>query len=181
MAGPPAILRTPPRPFAPEQSWRLEADALVRRSGRRETRWPLASLERLTLAARKTPYGKPLRFARLRLGRHVETIACGEASDYAAFVRALALAAAEQAPGARFEAEGGRVAATLAVTAALLGAGAAAMALSALMAGLAPMALDLLARLSFLLILIFAVTPWIGRAKPAMLDPRALPAFLTGP
>jgi hypothetical protein len=181
MAGPSAILRTP-RPFAPEQSYRLEADALIRCSGRRETRWPLASLQRLTLAARKTPYGKPLRFARLRLGRHMETIACGpDASDYAAFMRALAAAAAEQAPGARFETEGRRVTAILAMTAALLGAGAAAMALSALTAGLAPMALDLLARLGFLLILIFAVTPWIGRARPAPLDPHALPALLTGP
>jgi hypothetical protein len=182
MAGPSAILRMPSRPFAPEQSYSLEADSLVRRIGRTEARWPLASLRRMTLVLRRSPYGQTLRFARLRLGGHVETIVCGpDAGSYAAFVQALAAAAAKQAPDARFEAEGGRLAAILVMTAALLGAGAAAMALSALMAGLAPMALDLLARLGFLLILIFAITPWLGRAAPAPLDPLALPPkLLTG-
>jgi hypothetical protein len=49
------------------------------------------------------------------------------------------------------------------------------------MAGMAPLGLDLAARLCFLLILVFAVTPWIGRATPATLDPQDLPqALLSG-
>jgi hypothetical protein len=87
---------------------------------------------------------------------------------------------ARAAPHVRFETDGGRLAGLLVIAASLLGAGAGAMALAATMAGLAPLGLDLAARLGFLLILVFAVTPWIGQAAPRVLDPGDLPhALLT--
>ena len=172
----PIVLTLPARRWAPRRQFSLEGDALVRLGGRRQRRWALSSLRRFTLGVRRGPYAGPLRFVRLRMGRQDLTIVCGpDAEGYPAFVRALAQAAALQVPGIRVQAEGGRLAGVLVMTTALLGAGAAAMALAAAMAGLAPLGLDLAARLSFLLILVFAVTPWIGRAAPALLNPHALP------
>jgi hypothetical protein len=178
----PVVLTIPPRRWGPREQFALEGDVLVRLTGRRQTRWPLARLRRFTLGVRRSPYAKPLRFVRLRFAGQNQTIVCGpEATDYAIFVCALARAAAHAAPDVRFQAEGGRLAGLLVMSAALLGAGAVAMALAAVMAGLAPLGLDLAARLSFLLILVFAVTPWISRAAPAALDPQALPrALLNG-
>jgi hypothetical protein len=178
----PIVLSLAPGPWGPRVRFSLEGDTLVRLNGRRLTRWSLSGLRRFTLGVRRNPYAKPLRFVRLDFGRRDLTIVCGpRASDYGDFVSALARAAAEAAPEARFQAEGGRLAAMLVMIAALLGAGAAAMALAAVMAGLAPLGLDLAARLGFLLILVFAVTPWISRATSAALDPNALPeALLSG-
>lgn len=175
------VLTIPPRLWRSSDRFTLEGETLVRLTGRRQTRWALRDLRRFTLGVRRSPYAKPLRFVRLRFARRELTMVCGQdAKGYAAFVSALAAAAARSAPQAAFQAEGGRLAALLVMTAALLGAGAAAMALAAVMAGLAPLGLDLAARLGFLLILVFAITPWIGRATPPNLDPNALPEALLG-
>jgi hypothetical protein len=173
------VLSIQPRPWAARETFSLENEVLARASGRGQKQWALAHLQRFTIGVRKSPYAAPIRFVRLRFKRQVVTIACGPKSeDYAAFVCALARAAARAAPHVRFEAEGGRLAGLLVMTSALLGAGAAAMAVAAVMAGLAPLGLDLAARLSFLLMLVFAITPWIGRAAPRSLDPNALPQAL---
>jgi hypothetical protein len=169
----------PTRPFTPHETFSLHDGVLTRIAGRGRKQWPLARLRRFTLGVRRSPYAQPVRFVRLRFGREVQTIACGpKVEGYAAFVSALAHAAARSAPKARFEAEGGRLAGLLILISALLGAGASAMAIAAIMAGLAPLGLDLAARLSFLVILVFALTPWIGRAAPRALDPNALPPAL---
>ncbi len=182
MAGERIVLSMPPRPWAPLETFSLMDGAVARSRGRAHKQWPLARLRRFTLGVRRSPYAAPIRFVRLNFGREVLTIACGpQAEGYAAFVRALAGAAARSAPHVRFEAEGGRLAGLLVMCAALLGAGAAAMASAAVMAGLAPLGLDLAARLGFLLILVFAITPWIGRAAPRALDPNALPKALLDP
>ncbi len=153
----------------------MDSGFLIRSVGRRQSRWPLARLQKVTLGVRRSPYTGPLRFMRLHFGRQVHTIVCGpQVQNYAAFVCALAHAA----PQARLEAEGGRLAGVLVMSSCLLAAGAAAMALAAVMAGLEPLALDLAARLGFLLILVFAVTPWIGQAAPRVIDPDALPSSL---
>ena len=168
------VLHMPGRPLRPQTAYRLEDGVLVRRAGRRETRWPLARLKRFILGS-----DRGVRFARLVFAGHVETIACGPGAEgYAAFVQALAAAAARQAPKARFQRRAGKAAAALTLAAVLMGAGALALALAALMAGLAPLGLDLAARLAFLVILIFALTPWISRAAPPRLDPHALPEDL---
>src|SRR5690606_1926750 len=87
-----------------------------RRSGRRETRWPLASLGRFTLSRQKNRYGTDLRTVRLRFGRRPVVIGSlgwrgagrpeDRTADFARFVRALAAEAARAAPDARFEAGG---------------------------------------------------------------------------
>lgn len=177
----PIVLTLANRRWGPREQFRLEGDVLLRVIGHRQSQWPLSDLRRFTLGVRVSPYAKPLRFARLRFGRRDLTIVGGpDAIGYAAFVSALARAAAGVAPQAHFQAEGGRLAAMLMMSAALLGAGAVAMALAAVMAGLAPLGLDLAARLSFLVILVFAIAPWIGRAGPSRLDPNALPQALLG-
>ncbi len=178
MAGEGCVLSMPPRPWRRPESFRLEENTLVRIVGRRQMRWPLSHLREITLGVRRSPYTPPIRFARLRLGGHVQVIACGpKVQGYGAFVTALARAA----PHAPIRTEGGRLAGLLIMSAALLGAGAGALALAAVMAGLAPLGLDLAARLSFLLILVFAVTPWIGRTAPLALDADALPEHLLNP
>lgn len=62
-------------------------------------------------------------------------------------------------------------------TIALLGTGVAALLLFSLTAGAFGLGLSLAARLSFPLILIFAVTPWLAPSAPP-LDPRDLPRAL---
>lgn len=178
----PPILVVHARRFGPHDVYGLQDGVLVRATGRRNAQWPLDGLRRFTLGLRRTPYAKPVCVLRLDFKGHVETLV-GDPhdEDYAVFVRALAAEAGRRAPHARFQAEGGRIGAALTLTAALLAAGAGALALIAAMAGMAPLGLDLAARLAFLLILIFALTPWIERLGPRPLDPDALPDSLLGP
>ena len=183
MPAPPPDLVMPPRRLRPQERYGLEAGVLVHRTGRREQRWPLVALRKVVVGVRRSPYAPPLRFIRLMFGRpglggRILTIACGPGPGYAAFVRALAQAAAAHAPQARFETQGGRLTGALTGLALLLGAGALAMGAAAIMAGLEPLGLDLCARLVFLLILIVALWPWIARSGPRPLDPLALPGAL---
>jgi hypothetical protein len=172
-------LRTRPHGFGAERVYSLEQQAVVRRIGRAEARWPLVGLRRMTFGLRKSPYAAPVRFIKLSFGRHVETIVGhGAAADFADFARALAAASALCNPAAHFEIERGRLGDALLLAAILLAAGAAALTASAAMAGFAPLGLDMAARMAFLLILVFAVTPWIGRLARRRLDPYALPPSL---
>lgn len=59
----------------------------------------------------------------------------------------------------------------------MLGLGALALLFFSLTSGTAGLGVSLAARLLFVLILVLAVTPWIG-ARPAQLDPRDLPRNL---
>ncbi len=96
---------------------------------------------------------------------------------YAAFLRAVAAGAAEGAPTARFTTGvlGPREIVVWMV--ALLGVGVAALMLFSLTAGAAGLGAALAARLLFVLILVFAATPWLT-PPPPRLDPRALPPGL---
>jgi hypothetical protein len=186
VSDPAAVLELPPRLLRPSERFSVAGDILTHNQGWRTRSLPLARLRTFTLGVRRSPYARPVRFARLRFarfpfGQDVETIVCPAGVEaYAAFIRALAEAACDRAPHARFEAEGGRLAGAMASVVALLGAGAAAMAAAAVMSGFAPLGLDLACRLIFLLILAFAITPWIGRGGARRLDPRALPTELLG-
>ncbi|ATQ44083.1 hypothetical protein [Caulobacter mirabilis] len=62
---------------------------------------------------------------------------------------------------------------------ALLGVGVAALMLFSLTAGAAGLGAALAARLLFVLILVFAATPWLAPPEPR-LDPSALPSGLLG-
>lgn len=96
---------------------------------------------------------------------------------YGALVRAAAARMAEAAPAARIGRAEPSAQGALTWTVGLLGAGAAAMLLFSLSAGAAGLGVDLSSRMLFVLILIFAVTPWLKPTAPA-LDPRALPRSL---
>ncbi|HUO23334.1 MAG TPA: hypothetical protein VMU59_12525 [Caulobacteraceae bacterium] len=183
----PIELAMPRQPLRASERYALDADVLTHRVGRRERRWPLATLRRVTVGVRRSPYAPPLPFVRLTfarpgIGGAVLTIARRSGvQGYGRFVRALAEAAAVHAPQARFESLGGRATSGLIGLAILLSAGVLAMGVAAAMAGLAPLGLDLAARLVFLLILIMALLPWIARSGARRLDPRALPQDLVDP
>jgi len=100
-------------------------------------------------------------------------------ASFAAFVRALGRQAADSAPDARFGATGVAMQDAFLWTGGLLGGGALALVLFAISAGAADMGIAMAARLVFLLILMFAVTPWLRPASPR-LDPRDLPSGLLG-
>lgn len=97
--------------------------------------------------------------------------------SFSTLVRSLATAAAELAPAARFSTAelGGHGAMTWA--AGLLGAGVAVLLVFSLTAGAAGLGVSLAARLLFVLIMIFTVTPWLRPPAPK-LDPRDLPRAL---
>lgn len=160
--------------------WRLEGDDFVELVGRRQRRWPVSSL----LAARfAAPIGGrravSLRFPRGRVlvvshswagpGRFED-----RSAGFSTLVRALALRAADSAPAARFTTTGVAAQDAFIWAVALLGGGAAALVLFSMTAGAAAMGIAMAARMVFLLILIFAVTPWLRPAAPA-LNPRDLP------
>lgn len=98
-------------------------------------------------------------------------------AGFAAFVRTLAARAAEANPNlkATTMAVGAQDALIWAV--ALIGGGAVALLLFSMTAGTAAMGIAMAARMAFVLILIYAVTPWLRPASPP-LDPRDLPPGL---
>ncbi len=97
--------------------------------------------------------------------------------SYGAFVRAVATRLAEANPDAKIGRAEPDARGALTWSIGLLGAGAAALLLFSLTSGAAGLGISLAARMLFVLILIFAVTPWLKPAAAA-LDPRALPRSL---
>lgn len=161
----------------------MDGGDLVETTGRRITRRPLSTLREVRFGtAAGGRRAALLRFARGRTllvshgwagpGRFEDRTA-----GYAAFLRALATASAEVAPTARFTTGslGPREAVIWMV--AVLGVGVGALMLFSLTAGAAGLGAALAARMLFVLILVFAVTPWLSPPAPK-LDPRALPTGL---
>lgn len=92
-------------------------------------------------------------------------------------MRAISVRMAEVAPTAKVTTVGVSAQGAVTWTIALLSAGVAALLLFSLTAGAAGLGVSLASRMLFVLILIFAVTPWLSPAAPP-LDPRALPRSL---
>lgn len=92
-------------------------------------------------------------------------------------MRAIAARLADVAPTARVTTVGVSARGAVTWTIALLAAGVAALLLFSLTAGTAGLGVSLASRMLFVLVLIFAVTPWLSPAAPP-LDPRALPRSL---
>ena len=177
-------------PFQPETVWTLEGADLVERRGPRERRLPLTALTVFRLA--KPREGGRRRVLTLVFGRRKLVLTAqsyvgpGRFDDrlasFSVFARAVAAVAADLAPssansGARFE-----TASVLAPREALtwvmglLALGTAAMLLMALSPGMADVAVAIAARMAFVLILLAAALPWLGRGE--RLDPHALPEDL---
>jgi len=171
-------------PLRPETVWRLDGDDLVETSGKRERRLPLAGLKQMRIAAPGAGgrHAVWLGFAggRVTIASH-SWAGPGRFEDrsdsFSALVRTLAARAADLAPTARFSTAemSGYGAMTWAVG--LLGAGVAVLLVFSLSAGAAGLGVTLAARLLFVLIMIFAVTPWLKPRAPG-LDPRNLPRGL---
>ena len=96
---------------------------------------------------------------------------------FSPFVRAVAAAAADQAPRARFTTAGVEVGEAFLWTMGLLGIGAVVLLAASISAGAASLGVALAARLVFVLILMLAVMPWV-KERTTTLDPRAIPPAL---
>jgi len=174
-------------PFQPETTWTLEGAELVERRGPRERRFALNALTAFRLARPRE--GGRRRVLTLAFGRRRTVLTAqsyvgpGRFDDrlaaFSLFVHAVAAVAADQSPsgkngGARFE-RAGALAPREGLTwvMGLLAAGTAVMLLLAFTPGMAGAAVAIAARMAFVLILLAAVLPWLGRGEG--LDPHALP------
>lgn len=169
-------------PFQPETVWTLEGAELVERRGPRERRFPLNALTAFRLARPRE--GGRRRVLTLAFGRRrtiltaQSYVAPGRFEDrlarFSLFARAVAGVAADLAPRARFE-QAGVMAAREGLTwvMGLLALGAAVMLLLAFTPGMTGLAVEIAARMVFVLLLLAAALPWLGRGEG--LDPHALP------
>lgn len=172
-------------PFQPETVWTLEGAELVERRGPREQRFPLSTLTSFRLA--KPREGGRRRVLTLGFGRR-KTILTAQSylgpgrfddrlASFSLFARAVAAVAADLAPKARFEIAGvmaPREALTWVMS--FLAFGTVVMLLFAFSPGMLAISIEIAARMAFLLILLAAALPWLGRGQG--LDPHALPEDL---
>lgn len=171
-------------PFQPETVWTLEAGALVETRGQVQRRFPLSSLTRYSLATAKD--GGRRRSLLLTFGRRRVSIASqsyvgpGQFEDrlagFSTLARAVAAVGADLAPRAKFGLARFDAPTALTWVMGLTAFGAAAMLLFSLTAGMAAVGVDMAARMSFVLILMFAGLPWLNRAAP--FDPHDPPSDL---
>jgi hypothetical protein len=171
-------------PFQPETVWTLEAGTLVETRGKAERRFPLTGLTRYRLTA--APNGGRQRSLLVTFGKRrlvivsQSYIAPGRFEDrlssFSTLARALAAVGADLAPRARFGLARLEVRAAFTWVMGLLGFGAAATLIFSLTAGMAAVGLDMAARMSFVLILMVAALPWMGRG--AAFDPHDPPSDL---
>lgn len=162
----------------------LEGDALVERSDKRERRWALTDLRLFRLAGLP---GSPRRAVVLQFapGRCVipshSWRGPGRFDDrmttFSPLVRAIADAAADLAPRARFATAGLELGEAFGWTIGLLGVGVIVLLAASIGAGATSLGVALASRLLFVLILMLAVKPWLG-GRTATLDPRAIPSAL---
>lgn len=151
--------------------------------GSKQSRRPLATLRSLRLSAR------PRRNALLAFPRAAVLIPSrswrgpgaleDKTTEFADFIRAVASAAAEAAPKARFLAGTPQLHSGLISLMLLLGAATVMLLVFSLTADFADVGLALAARLLFLLFLAGAVLPWLDR-NAGTFDPRAVPDDLLG-
>lgn len=172
-------------PFQPETVWTLEGAELVERRGPREQRFALSALTAFRLA--KPREGGRRRVLTLSFGRR-KTILTAQSylgpgrfddrlAGFSLFARAVAAVAADLAPRARFELAGVMAPReSLTWVMGFLAFGTVVMLLFAFSPGMLAISIEIAARMAFLLILLAAALPWIGRGQG--LDPHALPEDL---
>ncbi|WP_340645596.1 hypothetical protein [Phenylobacterium sp.] len=151
-------------PLQGETVWTLDGEVITEQRGRRVRRFELAKLKGLQSAEG----GAVLTFARGRLTIPAMSYTRGlrpenRAASFAAFVGAVAAAAAVTTPGARFRNAGTPMAEPLIWMIGLLGAGALLLLLFAATAGAWTLGVALAARLIFVMILAAGALPWLNR------------------
>lgn len=156
-------------PLQGETVWTLDGDAIIETRGRRARRFELARLKSLQSAEG----GAVLTFARGRLTIPAMSYTRGlrpenRAASFAAFVGAVAAAAAVTTPGARFRNAGAPMAEPLIWMIGLLGGGALMLLLFAATAGAWTLGVALAARLVFVMILATGALPWLNRSTRNM-------------
>lgn len=171
-------------PFQPETVWTLDAGTLTETRGRIERRFPLSALTRYRLATAKD--GGNRRVLTLSFGRAKVVLTSqsyagpGRYEDrlpaFSTLARAVAAVGADLAPRAQFGVARLQARAALTWVMGLLALGVVAMLLFSLSAGMAGVGLDMAARMSFVLLLLLAVLPWLGRG--AAFDPHDPPSDL---
>ncbi len=175
--------------FRQETTWSLTEDALVEsQAGRRERVWPFSALRLVRIAPGTNRYvpGETVmrmvfRRGALNIGSHsFRGLARYEDQSraFTAWVRAVCAEAARTAPHARFEAGVAWASGVFLGAMVLLGLGVAALLAVSLTPGANGLGLDLAARLSFGLLLMIAVQPWLSAAGSRRFDPAAIPADL---
>lgn len=173
--------------FRGETTWRLTEGALIEsQAGRRERVWPFSALRLIRIAPGANRYvpGETVmrmvfRRGAVNIGSHsFRGLALYEDQSraFATWVRAVCAEAARTAPGARFEAGVIWTGGVFLGAMVLLGAGVAALLVVSLSTGASALGLDLAARLSFGLMLMIAVQPWLSAAGSRRFDPAAIPA-----
>jgi hypothetical protein len=172
--------------FRKATAWRLADQALVEsRAGRREKVWPLAALRLIRIAPGTNRYVPGETVMRLVFRRGAVSIGShsfrgvahyeDQSRGFAPFVRAVCAEAAQAAPTARFETGGMQTASVFLGAMVLMGIGVAALLIVAVTTGASGLGLDLAARLSFGLLLMLAVQPWVSGVGPRRFDPLAIP------
>ena len=173
-----------PRPWARLAEWRLEDDTL---SGAvRPHR--LVDLRSVRIARGDGRYAPDALTVRLSFRTGAVDLSSlsfrdrlsptDQTPELAAFTEKLLARAALLAPSARYETGKSFVPGLFLGAAAILGAGILAVLLATLAAGSYALGLELAARLSFVLILMFALWPWIAALGLRRFDPAAIPPGL---
>lgn len=171
-------------PFQPETVWTLDAGTLTETRGKIVRRFPLPALTRYRLTSATD--GSNRRVLALSFGRAKVVLTAqsyvgpGRFEDrlksFSTLARAIAAVGADLSPRARFGVARLQARQALTVVMGLLAFGAAAMLMFSLTAGMAGVGVDMAARMSFVLILMLAVLPWLGRG--ADFDPHDPPSDL---
>ncbi|WP_165190581.1 hypothetical protein [Caulobacter soli] len=173
-------------PFQPETVWTLEGAELVERRGPREQRFPLSALTSFRLA--KPREGGRRRVLTLGFGGRRKLILTAQSyvgpgrfddrlASFSLFARAVAAVASDLAPRARFEIVGVMAPREgLTWVMGFLAFGVVVMLLFAFSPGMLAISIEIAARMAFVLILLAAALPWLGRSQG--LDPHALPEDL---
>jgi hypothetical protein len=155
----------------PDESFLIDGEDLVRRSGQGDRRWPLTGLREARITRQPLGPQAARLVLQLRFGPrdHVTLTShsisgIGRFQDDTAAFRAFALELLARAPQARLARWGPTTAGSLWLVVIGLGIGALVMVASAIAGGAFALGLDLGARMVFLLLLAAAALPWLARA-----------------
>jgi hypothetical protein len=174
--------------FDKPATWRLDGDTLIENRGGKAKAWRLADLRVARLVAGTNRYVPGERILRLSFRKGGAAISShsvvgvaqfrDQGEDFAEFVREVCDAAGLAAPMARFEGGSNRGAGLFVGAAAILGCGIVLVLLGAIAARQWALGAELVARFTFVLLLMLAVAPWLPGAQARRFEPRAIPADL---